>query len=113
MRVGQLAEAAGISAQTIHKRSGTMMNPQSAQETTVQKRAHTKEVQALPDGYAFRFPAEQATVLLISEFMARERLCCPFFTFELVTEQEDGPLWLRLRVREGVKDFIRAEFGIK
>ncbi|HKX26221.1 MAG TPA: hypothetical protein VJ302_00885 [Blastocatellia bacterium] len=82
-------------------------------EVTKQMRAAIKEVQALPDGYAFRFPAEQSNILLASEFMARERLCCPFFTFELVAEQEDGPLWLRLRGREGVKDFIRAEFGIK
>src|SRR5262249_5907486 len=72
-------------------------------------RAAVKETQALPDGYAFRFPAEQATILLVSEFIARERLCCPFFRFELVAEQENGPLWLRLRGRDGVKEFIRAE----
>lgn len=33
--------------------------------------------------------------------------------FELIAEQEDGPLWLRLRGREGVKEFIEAEIGIK
>lgn len=80
---------------------------------TEQLRAATKEVQALPDGYAFRFSAEQATILLVAEFIARERLCCPFLAFELIAEQEAGPLWLRLRGREGVKDFIKAEFGIK
>lgn len=83
------------------------------QAITEQMRAATKEVQPLSDGYAFRFHAEQLTILLVSEFMARERLCCPFLTFELVAEQEDGPLWLRLRGREGVKDLIKAEFGIK
>lgn len=76
-------------------------------------RAAVKEVQELPDGYAFRFPAEESTILLVSEFIARERLCCPFFRFELVAEQEDGPLRLRLRGREGVKEFIKAELGIK
>src|SRR5215470_15930717 len=76
-------------------------------------RAAVKEVNELPDGYAFRFPAEQATILLVSEFISRERLCCPFFRFELIAEQEDGPLWLRLRGREGVKEFIKAELGIK
>lgn len=80
---------------------------------TEQMRAATKEVQALPDGYAFRFSAEQATILLVAEFIARERLCCPFLTFELVSGQEADHLWLRLRGREGVKDFIKAEFGIK
>src|SRR5215510_761707 len=77
-----------------------------------QMRAAVKELQPLPDGYAFRFDAEQATILLVSEFIARERLCCPFFRFELIAEQESGPLWLRLRGREGVKKFIEAELGL-
>src|SRR6185436_16363361 len=43
----------------------------------------------------------------------RERLCCPFFTFEIVAEREGGPLWLNLRGRKGVKAFINAELGVK
>ncbi len=82
-------------------------------EVTKQLRAATKEGRELSDGYAFRFSSEQSTILLVSEFIARERLCCPFFTFEMVVEPEDGPLWMRLRGAEGVKDFIKAEFGIK
>jgi hypothetical protein len=78
-----------------------------------QMRAVIKEVKELSDGYGFRLTPEQSTILLTSEFIARERLCCPFFTFELVAEREDGPLWLHLRGREGVKDFIRAELGLK
>jgi hypothetical protein len=77
-----------------------------------QMREAVKEAQPLPDGYAFRFVAEQGAILLVSEFIARERLCCPFLRFELISEQEGGPLWLRLRGREGVKDFIKAEFGL-
>src|SRR5262245_12464259 len=30
----------------------------------------------------------------------------------MVVEPEDGLLWMRLRWTEGVKDFIRAEFGV-
>ena len=78
-----------------------------------QMRAAVKEAQPLPDGYGLRFEATQSTILLVSEFIARERLCCPFFRFELTAEQENGPLWLRLRGREGVKKFIEAELGIK
>ena len=78
-----------------------------------QMRAAIKETQELSDGYALRFPSDQSTILLVAEFISRERLCCPFFTFELVVEKEDGPLWLRLRGREGVKKFIKAELGIK
>jgi hypothetical protein len=82
-------------------------------EVMKQLRAATKEARPLKDGYAFRFPSEQSTILLVSEFVARERLCCPFFTFEMVIEPEQGPLWLRLRGADGVKEFIKAEFGIK
>jgi len=82
-------------------------------EVTKRLRGATKEERELPDGYGFRFLPDQPTILLVSEFIARERLCCPFFTFEMVVEPEDGPLWMRLRGAEGVKDFIRAEFGMK
>jgi hypothetical protein len=82
-------------------------------EVTRQLRTATKESLELPDGYGFRFSSDQPTILLVSEFIARERLCCPFFTFEMVVEPEDGPLWMRLRGTEGVKDFIRAEFEMK
>lgn len=78
-----------------------------------QMRQATREVKELPDGYAFRFDASQPTILLASEFISRERACCPFFTFELVAERNEGPLWLNLRGREGIKDFIRAELNIE
>lgn len=82
-------------------------------EVTKQLRADMKETRELSDGYAFRFQSDQAKILLVSEFIVRERLCCPFFTFEIVIEPEDGPLWMRLRGAEGVKEFIRLEFGMK
>ena len=78
-----------------------------------QMKAATREVKELSDRYGFRFQAEHSTILLISEFIARERLCCPFFTFEIVAEREGGPVWLNLRRREGVKAFIKAELGVK
>jgi len=78
-----------------------------------QMRQATTEVKELPDGYAFRFNSSQPTILLVSEFISRERACCPFFTFELVAERNEGPLWLNLRGREGVKDFIKAELNIE
>jgi hypothetical protein len=70
-------------------------------------------VRELPDGFEFRFPAESAMVKELAEFVTYERLCCPFFGFEMVVQREGGPLWLRLKGREGVKEFIRAEFGLK
>ncbi len=72
-----------------------------------------QEVRELPDGYALRFSSEASTVQDLAEFIVYERLCCPFFDFELIVEREGGPAWLRLKGREGVKEFIRLEFGIK
>ncbi len=66
-----------------------------------------QETRELPDGYALRFaPAEFAS---LAEFIASERLCCPFFTFAVELSPGQGPLWLRLTGPEGVKDFIQAE----
>ncbi len=64
-----------------------------------------QEVRELPDGYGFRFSADEFPT--IAEFIANERLCCPFFNFGLEVTPERGPVWLRLTGREGVKDFLR------
>lgn len=71
-----------------------------------------QEVNELPDGYAFRFAAESRTIQELAEFIGYERLCCPFFDFELAIGREGGPVWLRLKGRKGVKAFIRSEFGL-
>ncbi len=73
--------------------------------------AAVQQVQALPDGYAFRLPTTSAMVIGVAEFIANERLCCPFFNFALVAEPNAGPLWLRLTGGEGVKELIRSEFS--
>ena len=78
-----------------------------------QLKARMVEARELPDGYAFRFDIDPRTVRDAAEFITYERLCCPFFDFELGVEREGGPLWLRLKGREGVKDFIRIEFGLE
>lgn len=67
----------------------------------------------LVDGYAFRWPAESATILQVAEFITLERLCCPFFNFALRLESEGGPLWLKMTGREGVKQYLLAEVGLQ
>ena len=66
------------------------------------------ETRELPDGYALRFPGEARWLATLAEFIRFERACCPFLRFELHAEQQDGPLWLRLRGPVGVKDFLAA-----
>jgi len=70
------------------------------------------ETKELADGYAARLPADLSIVLSLAEFVVLERRCCPFFTLALELDRDDGPLWLRITGGEGIKPFIRAEFGI-
>ena len=60
----------------------------------------------LPDGFAFRFKPDDYTV--ITEFVANERLCCPFFRFTLDITPDSGPIWLRITGQEGVKPLLQA-----
>jgi hypothetical protein len=71
--------------------------------------ASVQETKELPDGYAFRLPADSGSLQTAGEWVGLERVCCPFFSFGVEAEREGGPVWLRLTGREGVKQFIRAE----
>jgi hypothetical protein len=75
-------------------------------------KARNKSVRELRDGFEFEFPSDTATFQLVSEWVAGERLCCPFFDIDLRSEREGGALWLRLTGREGVKQFIQADFAL-
>jgi hypothetical protein len=69
------------------------------------------EVHELPDGYAFRLPLDNVLLQSAAEWIANERLCCPFFSFSLKVEPQSTALWVALTGDEDVKAFIRAEFG--
>lgn len=73
----------------------------------------TREVSELANGYAFRFKSDQSHIMMLAEFMSLERLCCPFFDFELEVAAGKDAVWLRMTGREGVKEFLKAEFDIK
>ena len=82
------------------------------QSNTEQLLATVQSTHELPDGYALRFPAESSIIIKAAEFIKLERLCCPFFNFVLEVEPDNGPLWLKLTGPEGVKQFLRVEFGL-
>jgi len=69
-----------------------------------------QEVQELPDGFAIRFLHSPGRFMQMATFVENERLCCPFFNFELDVEPNNGPLWLRLTGQEGVKGLLRTTF---
>ena len=70
------------------------------------------EIAELPGGYGFCLPSDDDLVLIIAEFITLERRCCPFIDFTLDISRDNGPMWLRLTGRDGIKPFLRAEFGI-
>lgn len=69
---------------------------------------HTRELQ---DGFEFEFDPDPATFQSAAEWAAMERSCCPFFDIDLRLEREGGPFFFRLTGREGVKQFIKNDFG--
>lgn len=64
----------------------------------------------LAEGYAFELDGRRLSIKELATWTDYERRCCPFFDFLLEWRRENGPLTLRLTGREGVKEFIRAEF---
>jgi hypothetical protein len=93
---------------------GALNKDQRARYSILTKQliAEKEEVRELSDGYVFRFAGSSEHIKDLAEFITYERLCCPFFDFDLTVERNEGFLWLKLRGREGVKDFIKSEFGI-
>src|SRR5918994_7530042 len=65
----------------------------------------------LPDGYAYRFAGADSPLESLLEFIAAERRCCPFLSFEIAFEPHGGPLWLRMRGSPRVKAFIAEAFS--
>ena len=74
--------------------------------------ADAKEVRELEDGYAFRHSPDRAVLLAIAEFVANERLCCPFFEFGVTVERDGGPVWLRITGEGEAKHVLEAEMGV-
>ena len=113
-----LATTAGLSAQVLHDSPFYCdMSMLSAAE-----RAHKDEiggrlaavrlgVRELPNGYEFQFPGDSETLKQLCDWIVTERLCCPFFDFDLRIDRERGSMALRLTGRAGTKAFIKADFG--
>jgi hypothetical protein len=68
------------------------------------------EVAELANGYSFRLFSGVLSLEDIAEWVEYEEKCCPFFCVCAETGLEEGPIAVRITGREGVKEFIRAEF---
>lgn len=73
--------------------------------------SHIVSIRELTDGYAFELGNGPDAIVKAAQFIALEKLCCPFLHFALEVEAEGGPTSLRLSGREGVKEFVREEIN--
>ncbi len=74
--------------------------------------ADVEEVRELADGYTFRHSPDKSVLLAMVEFVANERLCCPFFEFRITVERDGGPVWLRITGEGEAKRVLEAELGV-
>ena len=63
-------------------------------------------------GYEFQYSPSAVSLTELSEWVAAESKCCPFFDFHIDLENEGRLLCLRLTGDKGVKEFVRAEFAL-
>jgi hypothetical protein len=67
-------------------------------------------VQEVENGYEFTFPNDTGSISQIAEFIANERLCCPFLNFTLKIVSNNEPICLSLTGPIGTQEFLRVEF---
>ncbi len=66
-----------------------------------------------PNGYEFQYSPKNVSLAELAEWAVAESKCCPFFDFHIDLEREGTLVCLRLTGSEGVKQFIRAELGLR
>jgi hypothetical protein len=69
-----------------------------------------EERTALSNGYVVRFHSDVFEA--VARFVANERKCCPFMSFELTISPDSGPLWLRMTGPEGTRSVLDAELNL-
>ena len=66
--------------------------------------------QSLPNGIAFRLPPD--SLAAVAKFVANERKCCPFMTFDIKVEPNDGAIVLCMTGPTGTREVVEAELGL-
>jgi hypothetical protein len=64
----------------------------------------------LSNGYAIHFPPD--ALVAVARFVANERKCCPFMSFELTLAPTPGSLWLRMTGPQGTRGVLDAELNL-
>ena len=67
-----------------------------------------QEFQELENGIRLLLPSTEETVAAVFQFVANERLCCPFLDFTVEVTRDRGPIRLSLTGRPGAKEVLLA-----
>lgn len=60
----------------------------------------------LSDGYSFRIDPAKASLVDVAEWLDVWRRCCPFYEFQVDFHAADATIWLSVKGRPGVKEYI-------
>jgi len=74
--------------------------------------AARRNIAEIDNGYEFQFDPSAISFPDLATWAIAEAKCCPFFDFHLALENSGGTLGLRLTGPDGVKPFMRLEFGV-
>lgn len=64
---------------------------------------------ALNDGYAFQVDPAKASLTDVAHWLDLWRRCCPFYEFQINFHAADASVWLSVRGRPGVKEYIPVD----
>ncbi len=71
---------------------------------------YVAEIQEIEDGYAFKFRRSELLIRRIADYILFEGQHSPQLMFVLVSEPNDGAVWLQVRGSESEKEHIRTAY---
>src|SRR5882757_6024807 len=82
-------------------------------ELAIHVRSAMRDKRAITNGYAFTLSGEAVTLPEVAEWIAFERLCCPFLTLQLSASGSEADWRLTLTGPAGVEALLDAEFPVE
>jgi hypothetical protein len=91
---------------------GALSAEQRARERTLLEELRTAFTRPVETESGFRvvLPPDPDLLGRLGEFLALERICCPFLNFDLAVPEGRGPVTLHVHGGSGVKPFLRSVF---
>lgn len=66
-----------------------------------------EQVEDIPNGLRFRFAHRPGLVTELAAIIEKERVCCSFLSFRLITEKGEGPITLEVSGPPGTAEMLR------